>query len=87
MTKYIYFVRKPEVLKRFYFSKSTLANKVNELTFVPSCSLGDRAIAWVSYELDAMAEAIVAGKSKDELKELVADLVARRKQLDKEWIK
>jgi prophage regulatory protein len=87
MTNKIYFLRKPEVLSRFEFSKSTLANKINEKTFVPPCALGERAVAWISYEIDSMAAAIVAGKSKEQLKALVADLVAQRQVVAKEWMK
>ena len=87
MTIKIYFKRKPQVLNRFHFSKSTLANKVLDGTFVPPCSLGDRAIAWIEFELDAIAQAIAAGKSKEQLKALVADLVAQRQVVAKEWMK
>jgi len=81
------FYRKAEVLKRFPFSKSTLANRINEGTFVPPCSLGDRAVAWIEFELDSIAAAIGAGKSKGQLKALVADLVAQRQVVAKEWMK
>ena len=78
MTNAIYFQRKPEVLKRFGFSKSTLHNRINEGTFPPNCSIGCRAVAWISSEIDAVIAAMAAGKSDDELKALVANLVAQR---------
>jgi prophage regulatory protein len=81
MTKPIYFKRKPYVLNRFDFSKSTLANKIIEGSFVPPCSLGERAVAWISYEIDSIAEAMAVGQTKEELKELVTTLVAQRGQI------
>jgi prophage regulatory protein len=74
------FNRKPTVLDQFGFSKSTLANKINEGVFVPPCSLGARSVAWLEYELDALASAMAAGRSKEQLKTLVTELVAQRQQ-------
>lgn len=74
------FNRKPTVLDQFGFSKSTLANKINEGVFVPPCSLGERSVAWLEHELDALASAMAAGKNKTELKALVVNLVAQRQQ-------
>jgi prophage regulatory protein len=81
MTKPIYFKRKPYVLNRFDFSKSTLANKINEGSFVPPCPLGQRAVAWISYEIDAIAGAMAAGQNKEQLRELVTGLIEQRQQI------
>tara|TARA_R110002124_G_scaffold224869_1_gene390154 strand:- start:271 stop:519 length:249 start_codon:yes stop_codon:yes gene_type:complete len=81
MSKEIHFQRKSEVLKRFRFSKSTLANRINEGTFLPNCSMGLRSVVWISHELDAMAAAIASGKSNDEIKQLVSSLVKQRQEL------
>jgi prophage regulatory protein len=81
MNNNVYFQRKPEVLKRFGFSKSTLHNRINQNKFVPAISIGDRSVAWISSEVDAVIAAMAAGKSDDELKALVANLVSHRQQL------
>jgi prophage regulatory protein len=73
------FIRKPELLERFGFSKTTLHTKISKEQFPPPVALGDRAVAWPSHELDAVLAAMVAGKSDDEMRTLVADLVAKRK--------
>jgi len=83
MSNSIYFLRKPEVLRRFCFSKSTLANKINDGTFIPSCSIGARSVAWISYELDAVAAAIASGKDDEEIKQLVLNLISDRQKLSK----
>lgn len=71
--------RKPELLERFGFSKTTLHTKISKKLFPPPISIGDRAVAWPSHELDLILSAMVAGKSDDEMRTLVADLVAKRK--------
>jgi prophage regulatory protein len=72
-------IRKPELLERFGFSKTTLHTKISKEQFPPPIALGDRAVAWPSHELDLILSAMVAGKSDDEMRALVADLVAQRK--------
>jgi prophage regulatory protein len=74
-------MRKPEVLSRFRFSKSTLANKVNDGSFIPGCLIGPRSVAWISYELDAVAAAIATGKDQQEMKQLVSNLIIKRQEL------
>ena len=44
----------------------------------PPISLGLRSVGWPQYELDALASARIAGKSEDEIRALVLDLVAAR---------
>lgn len=42
-------------------------------------SIGERAVAWPSDELDALNAARIAGKTPDEIRELVKRLEAARK--------
>lgn len=49
----------------------------------PGIQLGARSVAWPQCELDQIAAARIAGKSEDEIRALVRDLVAARAQADK----
>ncbi len=73
--------RKPEVLKRTGFSRSTLHNRINQGLFVPPISLGDRAVGWPEHETSAILLAMVAGKAHQEILLLVCSLVESRQQL------
>lgn len=74
-------LRKPEVLKRTGISMSSLYNKVTDGTFPPPIPLGERAVGFVSSEVDAFIDYMIAGKSQDDLRELVKNLVEQRQQL------
>ena len=73
-------VRKPEVLALLSLSETSLHRQVKSGTFPPSFSLGCRAVGWYEHELNAVIKARAAGKSEDEIKSLVTELVAARKQ-------
>lgn len=47
----------------------------------PPVSLGGRSVAWPEDEIIAINNALIAGKTKDEIKELVKKLIADRKTL------
>ena len=40
--------------------------------------ISSRAVAWLSHETDAIIAARIAGKSDDEIRELVAELMSQR---------
>lgn len=71
--------RKPEVLARTGLTRSTLHRKIKDGTFPPPINLGGRAIGFVSGETDAWISAMAAGKTEDEVKELVRSLIASRR--------
>jgi prophage regulatory protein len=70
--------RKPEVLKRFGISKSTLHVKINQQLLPPAIALGARSVGFLQHEIDAVLAAMAAGKSNLEIQCLVANLVAQR---------
>jgi len=70
--------RKLEILSITGFSRSTLHTRIKEELFPPPISLGARAVGWLSHETEAIVSAMVAGKSKEQIKALVASLVAQR---------
>ncbi len=71
--------RKPEVLNRTGFSRSTLHARIKQKLFVPPVSLGERAVGWVSSEVDSCISAIIAGQTKQEIKDLVSSIIESRK--------
>ena len=72
--------RKPEALARTGLSKSTLYNRINDGLFPPPISLGARAVAFVSSEIDAVINAMIAEQPPAEIKALVSNLIQQRKQ-------
>lgn len=70
--------RKPEVLKRTGFSRSTLHNRVNQGLFVPPISLGARAVGWPDHEITELLRAMISGTSPDGIKQLVISLIDSR---------
>jgi len=73
-------IRKPEVLTLTGLSKSTLYNRINSGLFIPPISLGARAVAFVSSEVDTVIQAMIAEKPPAEIKTLVSNLIQQRKQ-------
>lgn len=71
-------IRKHEVLAKLPFSLSTLCSRIGDKLFTPPVSLGGRAVGFVSSEVDCCIAAMVAGKSNDELAEIVEELIQKR---------
>ena len=61
------------------YARSSLYAAIQNGLFVPPVSLGARAVAWPSNEIDAIVQARIAGKCDAEIKALVSKLVASRK--------
>lgn len=73
------FLRAPDAMKGFGIGHSTFYGRISEGLLPPPIKFGPRMSVWPSDELDAVMAAIVAGVSEDQIRALVADLVARRK--------
>lgn len=71
-------LRKTEVLERMGLSKATLHRHINTGLFVPPVPLGARAVGFPEHEVEEILRARIQSKS---LKEVVATLLERRKQL------
>ncbi|MFL0798214.1 MAG: AlpA family transcriptional regulator [Cellvibrionaceae bacterium] len=71
--------RRPDVLSRFGIGNTCLHSRIKEGLIPPSISLGGRSVGWLDHELDQVMAAMVAGKSKDQIKMLVDQLVDQRK--------
>ena len=74
-------LRTKVVLKRRGRSRSSHYNDISDGLFPPPIPIGDRAVATPDYEVDTMIAAQVAGKSPEELRVIVKELVASRKEL------
>jgi prophage regulatory protein len=74
-------LRKPEVIKMAGFSKSTLYNRIQQGLWPKPISLGFRAIGFVQSECEAVLKAMIAEQSPEQIKTLVQELIAQRKQL------
>ena len=75
------FLRLPTVCDRTGKPKSTIYREVGEGLLTPPVRISERASAWPDDEIDAINLARLRGKSNDEIKQLVADLVAARTEI------
>jgi prophage regulatory protein len=71
----------PEVCGRRAKGVTAHYDDIKEGTFTPPVKLTPRSSAWPEHEVDAIIAATIAGKSGDELRELVQELVAARATL------
>jgi len=72
-------LRLPAVLAATGRSRSSLYADVKAGLFVAPIKIGRRASAWPSDEVAAIIRARIAGATEDEIRELVAQLVAARR--------
>ena len=59
------------------FKRATTYARIHDGTFPPAVKVG-RLSCWPARELASMNEALVQGRSDDEIRQLVKDLVSRR---------
>ncbi len=71
--------RLPAVLAQSGIARSTLYQRISQKLWTCPVSLGARAVGWPSSEVSALISARIAGKTDDEIRELVATLEAGRK--------
>ena len=70
--------RRPEVLKRFGISNTTLHNHIKAHLMPPPISLGARSVGWIEHELDQVLNAMIAGKPPEHIRALVNRIVGQR---------
>lgn len=61
--------------------RSTLYDHIRRGIFVPPIRLGANSVAWLEHETQAILAARVAGKSDDDIRALVKELVATRTEV------
>lgn len=78
MSTYAKIQRKSETNKRIGWSRSTLHVRIKDGLFPPPINLGGRAVGFLESETEAVIRAMVAGKTKPEIREVVNSLVNER---------
>ena len=73
-------VRRPALLELLQISRSNLYKKIEQGLWPKPISLGSRAVAWLSSENEQVLNAMIAGQSQKEIKQLVEILENSRKQ-------
>jgi len=71
-------IRRPLVLSLTQRSKSALQLDEKNGLFPPCISIGSRAKAYIKEEIDAVILARVQGKTPDQIKALVQELIQQR---------
>ncbi|MCU7871350.1 MAG: AlpA family phage regulatory protein [Candidatus Thiodiazotropha sp. (ex Lucinoma borealis)] len=74
-------LRLPTVLEKRARSRSAHYLDIQEGLFTLPVLLGARSVGWPDYEVEAINAARIAGKSDDEIRNLVIKLEAARKAL------
>ena len=71
-------LRRPSVQHASGQSRSTLYLRISEGLWTRPVSIGPRAVAWPAHEVAALNAARIAGKTDDEIRQLVARLHVAR---------
>ncbi len=78
INKLIELIRRAEVLRLTQRSKSSLYLDEQNGVFCPSVSIGNRAQAYLKHEVEAVIQARIEGKSEQQIKALVQELINQR---------
>jgi prophage regulatory protein len=81
MTYNTQLLRRPEVVTLTARSRSSLQLDEKAGLFCPPIAIGFRAVAYLRHEVQAVIQARIEGKTPDEIKQLVFELVNQRKQI------
>jgi len=71
-------LRRPAVEAATGKSRSTLYREIARNLFPKPVQIGDERVAWPAHEVAAINQARIAGKSDDEIKQIVVQLEAAR---------
>ncbi|MBA6291866.1 transcriptional regulator [Colwellia sp. MB3u-70] len=71
-------IRRPEVLTQTARSKSALQLDEKAGLICPPISIGDRAVAYIKREVDAVIQARIQGQTSEQIKQLVQELINQR---------
>ena len=72
-------LRRKQVQIRTGLSRSTIYLRISQGLWTKPISLGAGAVGWPEHEIEAINAARIAGKSDEEIRELVFKLLAARK--------
>lgn len=73
-------LRLPSVRAETGIARSTLYLRINQGLWPEPVQIGARSVGWPAREVAALNAARIAGKSDDEIRQLVRDLMAARKR-------
>lgn len=72
-------LRLPEVMKMFgYRAHASVYNAIKDGIFPKAVAIGERSVGWPDDEIEQIYRALVAGFTKDQLKQLVSNLHNKR---------
>lgn len=74
----IVLLKLPDVEARTGLAKPTIYARAKSGLFPPPVKIGKRASAWPADEIASVSHAYIAGKTEDEIRELVARIVRER---------
>lgn len=74
-------IKKPEAIQALAESNSTFYSNIAKGLVPPPINLGVRSVAWPRHEIESVVAARIAGKTPEEIKTLVQQLVAKRQNL------
>lgn len=77
-------IRLKKVEEKTGYKKSMQYDLIKKGLMPSGIRIGERAVAFLSSEIDAVVAARIAGKSDDEIRELVKTLTAKRQQMANE---
>lgn len=75
-------IKQPAVLQLTAQAKSTLHVNIKRGLIPAAVKIGGRSVAYIESEILAVNAARIAGKSDDEIRQLVARMMADRKKID-----
>jgi prophage regulatory protein len=79
--KFYQLIRRTEVIALTARSKSALQLDEKANVFCPPISIGDRAVAYIKHEVEAVIQARIEGQTPEQIKALVQRLIQQRKQV------
>ena len=71
-------LRRPAVEALTGLKRAAVYKRIADGFLVPPVKVGARVSGWPAREITVVNEAIIAGKSDDQIRQLVADMVAAR---------
>ena len=71
-------LRLPAVVAATGLSRSSVYLRIKQKLMPPPVKIGERCAAWPSHEIEAINTARIAGKSEDEIRQLVDQLKKQR---------
>ncbi len=79
---YTRLIRRPEVEQLTGYRRSSIYARINQGMFPPPITIGARSVAWIADEVQQVTGALINGKTQEQLKGLVTELIQRRSEYE-----